>query len=138
MKKKHLPLMIISFLFVLSCATNTNESNNSNLQQVFTSKVIIDYGGEKQLKETDVKATRQLSALEALQYASIVETHPVGEHVFVSSIDNVSSIRGVKAWYYKVNGESPGILAINNKINSGDTLRWIYKADVCSPTVDNK
>jgi hypothetical protein len=83
-----------------------------------------------------IESSRQLSALEALQFTSVVETHPVGKHVFVSSIDSIRNIRGVKAWYYKVNGESPGVLAINNQVYSGDTVQWIYKEDVCSKTVD--
>lgn len=122
---------------MFACNSNTFKSDDT-ISRAFTYKVIIDFGGEKQQKETDIETTRQLTALEALQYASIVETHPVGKHVFVSSIDSIQTIRGVKAWYYKVNGESPGILAINNKINNGDTLRWIYKTDVCSRTVDDR
>lgn len=122
-------------LSMFSCNIETKKTlDNSN----FTVKLIVDYGDSKENLEKDITVQRQLTALEALQHASNVETHPVGKHVFVRSIDNVETIRGVKAWYYKVNGESPGLLAINNKLNDGDTICWIYKKDVCSHTVDNK
>ncbi|MCG8410495.1 MAG: DUF4430 domain-containing protein [Bacteroidales bacterium] len=101
----------------------------------FSVKLVIDYGNLRETKESIITTRRQLTALEALQHASKVETHPVGNHVFVCSIDSVQNIRGVKAWYYRVNGKPPGILAINNKINNGDTVRWVYKKDVCSSKI---
>ena len=127
-------LYIVLVLSILSCTT---ETKNTSVSTNFSVKLIVDYGESKEIFEKEVTSQRQLTALEALQYVSVVETHPVGKHVFVSSIDSVQAIRGVKAWYYKVNGKSPRILAINNKINNGDTIRWIYKEDVCSHTVDN-
>lgn len=123
-------------MFMLACTSGGEKTGNSGSSD-FTAKVIVDFGGERSLKETNIKVNRQLTALEALQYAAVVETHTVGEYVFVSSVDSVQSIRGKKAWYYKVNGESPKVLAINNHLSDGDTLLWIYKTDVCSPTVDN-
>jgi hypothetical protein len=122
-------------LVLFACNTNPKAFIKS---KNFSAEVIIDYGESKPLKEKTIIVNRPLTALEALQYTSNVETHPVGEYVFVCSIDSIRNIRGVKAWYYKINGESPGILAINNTINNGDTLKWIYKTDVCSHTVDNK
>lgn len=122
-------------LFMISCNIETKKTSDNNN---FTVKLIVDYGDSKVNLEKNITTQRQLTTLEALQYASIVETHPVGKHVFVSSIDSVQTIRGVKAWYYKVNGESPEVLSINNKINNGDTIRWLYKKDVCSHTIDNK
>ncbi|MEA3317240.1 MAG: DUF4430 domain-containing protein [Bacteroidota bacterium] len=120
---------------MISCNIETKKTSDNNN---FTVKLIVDYGDSKVNLEKNITTQRQLTTLEALQYASIVETHPVGKHVFVSSIDSVQTIRGVKAWYYKVNGESPEVLSINNKINNGDTIRWLYKKDVCSHTIDNK
>ncbi len=121
-------------LFVISCSVETNNTSDNT---EFNVKLIVDYGNSKEKVEKDIVSHRQLTALEALQYAAVVETHPVGKHVFVSAIDSVKTIRGVNAWYYMVNGESQGVLAINNKINNGDTIRWMYKKDVCSHTVDN-
>ncbi len=134
--KKMKPLFYTSLLLLLF-ACNTHQKNSLEIKE-FSVKVIVDYGESKEAKEQTIVTKRQITALEALQYVSIVETHPVGEHVFVSSIDSVHTIKGVKAWYYKVNGESPEILAINNTINNGDTLKWIYKKDVCSSTVCKK
>ncbi|MEX0983179.1 MAG: DUF4430 domain-containing protein [Bacteroidales bacterium] len=134
MKIKNI-LYIGLLLFVISCNI---ETKNTSDKTDFSVKLIVDYGDLKENIEKKIIAERQLTALEALQYASVVETHPIGKHVFVSAIDSVKTIRGVEAWYYKVNGESPGVLAINNKVNNGDTIRWMYKKDVCSHTVDNK
>lgn len=81
---------------------------------------------------TKVNWQEDMTALEALQYAKTVETHPVGEYVFVSRIDSAKNIRGEKAWYYKINGKSPAKLAIWIEVEAGDTITWIYKQDVCS------
>ena len=129
---------VIYFFFTLSLFSCNVETKETTDNSEFSVKLIVDYGDSKENFEKDITSQRQLTALEALQHASVVETHPVGKLVFVSSIDSVKTIRGVKAWYYKVNGASPDVLAINNKINNGDTIRWIYKEDVCSHTVDNK
>lgn len=120
---------------MLSCNMETKETPDNT---TFSFTLMVDYGESKENFIKDISLQRQLTALEALQYVSVVETHPVGKHVFVSSIDSVKTIKGIKAWYYKVNGVSPGVLAINNKIDNGDTIRWIYKEDVCSHTVDNQ
>lgn len=122
-------------LSLFACNTHPTDSLES---KQFSVKIIVDYGEARSLKEENIIADHPLTALEALQNVSVVETHPVKEHVFVSSIDSVHTIIGVKAWYYKVNGESPGVLAISNTLNNGDTLKWIYKNDICSGTVDNK
>ena len=55
----------------------------------------------------------------------------------VTTINNAKGKRGEKGWYYKVNGESPGVIAINKMVNPGDTITWIYKNDICSATVDS-
>lgn len=129
-------ILFTSLLFsVFSCNVETTDtSGNSN----FSVRVIVDYGDSKESQEEDITSQRQLTALEALQYASVVETYPAGKYIFVSSIDSVRAIRGLKAWYYKVNGKSPRVVANHNIINNGDTIHWIYKNDVCSHTVDKK
>ena len=97
--------------------------------------VEIDFGNNNtHSKSIDYK--EQLTALEALQYANVVETHPVGKYVFVTAIDSVRGVRGKNVWYYKINGESSKKLAINTIVNSGDTITWIYVTDVCSHKVD--
>ncbi len=129
---------IVYFVLVLSIFSCSVKTKETPACTEFSVKLIVDYGNSKKELRKDITSQRQLTALEALQHASVVETHPVGNYVFVSSIDSVKSIKDVKGWYYKVNGEFPGTLAINNKINNGDTICWVYKEDVCSRTIDNK
>ncbi len=136
MKTIYFIILNAGIMLMLACNPGGDKPGNS-VSSDFAAKVIVDFGGEKPMKETNIKISRQLTALEALQFAAVVETHTIGEYVFVSSVDSIRSVRGKKAWYYKVNGESPKVLAINNHLSDGDTLLWIYKADVCSPTVDN-
>jgi hypothetical protein len=93
----------------------------------------IDYGTERAAKDTTISADRQLTALEALQYASIVVTHPVAGYVFVTSIDDIKGEKGVTAWYYKVNNQPAKALAISNILANGDSICWTYSKDVCSP-----
>jgi hypothetical protein len=129
--------IIILFLFALlafSCSVGT-EPRSENPE--FTVKLIVDYGESKPGLTQDITSNRRLTALEVLQHATVVETYPVGKYVFVRTVDGLSTIRGDKAWYYKVNGSSPGVIAINNRLSDGDTVCWTYKKDVCSKKVDN-
>lgn len=123
-------LVILAFIFALLSCTSTKEECKA---EIIT--VEINFDNVKAFKTKTISWKHDLTALEALQFVTSVETHSVGEYVFVSAIDSVRGIRGEKAWYYKVNGESPGKLAINNIVNLGDTITWIYKEDVCSKTV---
>ncbi len=74
-----------------------------------------------------------LSALEALQFVAEVETHPVGEFVFVTEINGVEGVPNKSVWYYKINGVPAKQIAINQPVKKGDIITWIYKQDVCSP-----
>ncbi len=129
---KTIKLLIISIsVLIITCSS----------PEVFAQKteyvtVEINYGDKKESKKKKVEWKEGMTALEALQYSSVVTTHPVEIFVFVSSIDGVEGKRGVAAWYYKVNGESAEELAINTKLKAGDVTTWIYKKDVCSGTVD--
>ncbi|NJO88997.1 MAG: DUF4430 domain-containing protein [Chloroflexia bacterium] len=108
----------------------------SVFSQEKTVKVEIDFGNDKEIISKKVSKEQSITALEALQLAATVETHAVGSYVFVTSINNIKANYGKTAWYYKVNGESSKVLAINNNLKDGDVLRWILKEDVCSKTVD--
>lgn len=99
--------------------------------------VQINYGTHRPMRDTVIKASNGVTALEALQYASNVETHAKGKYVFVTAIDSIRGSRGVMAWYYQVNQKPTGKLAINQPLHNGDVVTWIYKTDVCSATVDN-
>ena len=95
----------------------------------------IDYGANNQ-RTISTEWEAGLTALEALQHVATVETHPVGQYVFVTTIDSVKGVRGSTAWYYTINGEPTKKLAINKTVSPADTIRWIYKTDVCSGSVE--
>ncbi len=97
--------------------------------------VEINYGDQKALETVQVACEAQMTALEALQHAADVITHPVNEYVFVTSINGVAGVRGEMAWYYMVNGEKPK-LAIQQPVKAGDKISWRYVKDICSCTVD--
>jgi hypothetical protein len=103
-----------------------------------TVTIELNYGADKEIRKIEVPWEKGMTVLEALEHAANVSTHPVGNYVFVVSIDGVEGKRGVMAWYYKVNGEHPKELAITNKVKAGDTITWLYTKDVCSATVDGK
>ncbi|HBX88128.1 MAG TPA: hypothetical protein DEG09_05865 [Marinilabiliaceae bacterium] len=129
--------IIVLFLFALIAFSFSDGTEPRSENTEFSVKLIVDFGESKPGLTLDITSNRRLTALEVLQHATVVETHPVGKYVFVSAIDGLSTIRGDKAWYYKVNGTSPGVIAINNRLNNGDTVCWMYKKDVCSQKVDN-
>lgn len=138
MKPKHLISLFSILICCWSCNTNTNTNTNTNEEKRYSIKVRIDYGGVKDMKEVDISVNRPSTALEVLQYAALVETHPVGKHVFVCAIDSVQFNEGVKAWYYEVNGKPTKKLAINQIVSPGDTISWLYKTDVCSRHKNDK
>jgi hypothetical protein len=100
--------------------------------------VEINYGTKIEKSEVTLNGNKSVSALEATLHAAKVETHPVGQYVFVVSINDVAGVRGVNAWYYEINGKPANVLAINYEIKSGDRITWIYRKDVCSALVDKK
>lgn len=122
--------VVFNILFLTSICTSIYS------QEKLTIKVEIDFGKGKELLTKKVSKEQNITALEALQLATTVETHAVSNFVFVTSINDVKADKGKTAWYYKVNGESPRTLAINNKLKDGDVVRWILKEDVCSKTID--
>ncbi len=131
MNLKKTPLLI-SFLIILSSAlTLGNEPKNADKSE--TVKVIISGQTNMPQQEITVVWRDGLTALTALQHATTVSTHPVGNYVFVNTINDIKSERGVTAWYYTVNDRSTGTLAINFPVKPGDVINWIFKEDVCSP-----
>jgi hypothetical protein len=96
----------------------------------------IDYGGKRQSRETEAPWKEGTTALEALESIALVQTDQVDNYVFVTSIDDVKGKRGDMAWYYEINGKHADILAYEYELNKGDTTKWVYTQDVCSPRVD--
>lgn len=125
--------LIISFIILaLSLMGQAKEKKTVASKPIV---VEIDFGSGREVKRIEVACDKTITTLEALQKAAEVKTHPVGQYVFVTEIDNVAAERGKMAWYYKVNGEKPK-LAIEQRLKSGDTVSWRFVEDVCSQTVD--
>ena len=122
----------ICFLLLISDSINSCKPDNRQV----TIHIEINYGAENKIEKLNISKDKGITALEALQYIAEVETHPVGEYVFVSTINKIKADRGKTAWYYKVNGKSPKVLAINDVLNNGDIISWQLKEDVCSRTVN--
>lgn len=122
--------IVILILFTL---ITFSMCKNKNIERAPLT-IEINYGENSRTINTPWE--EGLTALEALQHVATIETHPVNEYVFVTSIDSVKGIRGIKGWYYKVNSKSPEKLAINQLVNAGDTITWIFKEDVCSGKVN--
>lgn len=134
--EKKTQIMLKTFFYVSAIVLLFSCKTDSAQNQFFVT-VVVDYGDAKSLKQETVHAKRDITALEALQHVAVVTTCPVASHIFVRCIDSVTAVRGSMAWYYKVNGESTGVLSINRYVQSGDTITWTYIKDVCSHTVDN-
>lgn len=100
--------------------------------------VEIDYGDVRPSRTVEVHWVKNRTVLEALQTVATVETEPVGQYVFVTSIDGVKGKRGVMAWYYTVDGKSAHELAYSKVLNEAERIGWVYKNDVCSWKVDGK
>ena len=123
-------ISVILFTFSFMCQAKEKKPGASK-----PIVVEIDFGSGREIKRVKVACNKTITALEALQKAADVKTHPVGSYVFVSEIDEVAAERGKMAWYYKVNGEKPK-LAIEQPVKPGDTVSWRFVEDVCSKTVD--
>lgn len=98
----------------------------------------IDYGNVRPSRTVEVLGVKNRTVLEALQTVATVETEPVGEYVFVTSIDGLKGKRGEMAWYYTVDGKRADELAYSKVLNDDKRVSWVYKKDVCSLRVDGK
>lgn len=128
-------ILCISSVTILElCAENEIPYVNDDSKNIV---VEIDYGNVRPSRTVEVPWVKDRTVLEALQTVATVETHPVGQYVFVISIDGVEGKRGEMAWYYVVDGKSVDELAYSNVLdNSVDHIKWVYKKDTCSGKVD--
>lgn len=94
--------------------------------------VEIDYGGKKTNETHQVDWVEGITAMTSLQHCATTASYPVKEYIFVTTVNGIKTERTVMAWYYTVNGQSTGKLAFRYNVKPGDTVRWIYKTDVCS------
>jgi hypothetical protein len=100
--------------------------------------VQVNFNDEAINIEQTVDFKDNITALEALQYVAKVQTHPVDNYVFVDAINKIYNIKGKNAWYFSVNDKPAKTLAINCNLAKGDVVKWIYKKDVCSKTIETK
>ena len=96
----------------------------------------INYGNEQLSRTIEIPWKKGKTVLEILQKAAVVETHPVGEYIMVTSIDGVKGKRGDMAWYYTINGKSANKIAYSKITKADEHIQWSYKKDVCSSKVD--
>ncbi len=103
-------------------------------------KIVVefDYGNVRPFRIAEVSSVKGKTVLEVLQTVATVETHPVGQYVFVTSIDGVKGKRGEMAWYYTVDDKTPAELAYSKVLDGTERVKWAYKKDVCSWKVDGK
>ncbi|MBK8808191.1 MAG: DUF4430 domain-containing protein [Bacteroidales bacterium] len=135
---KHFKIIsILSIALLISCtekaAKETVLADTDATQQYIT----VQWGDSTTIETSTVTWYEGITALTALQNAAIVETHPVEKHIFVTSINGKQTQRGITAWYYTVNRKSPDKLAFRNQLQVNDTIKWIFKKDVCSPKFDS-
>ena len=129
--------IVFSFLLISIFAIGSQAQMQTQEQTKFVT-VELDYGGIKTNESMQVKWYKGMTAMTALQKCATIESYPVKEYIFVTTINGVRTNKGIKAWYYTVNGESIHKLAFRYYAKPNDTIRWIYKEDVCSGKIDNK
>ncbi len=127
--QKLIKTLFISF-FILSSISVFAKSNKIKVQ--------VNFNDEAINIEQTVDFKDNITALEALQYVAKVQTHPVDNYVFVDAINKIYNIKGKNAWYFMVNGKPAKTLAIHCNLAKGDVVKWIYKKDVCSKTIETK
>lgn len=93
--------------------------------------VEILYNGKRNDERFFAKWFEGMTALQALQSCADVMINNSGKHLFVSSINGVSFLKGKSAWLYKINGDYAMNASYNNVIENGDTITWIYDEDKC-------
>lgn len=132
-------IAILLFSFLVFPVHVTGKTFENEKKPAEKSVIVeLNFGENSETKQVEVAWRDGLTALEALMHAADISTHPIGNYVFVTSIDGVKGERGVMAWYYKINGQSTQKLAIWQPVQPNDTITWLYVKDVCSATVDCK
>ena len=125
--------IFFSGIAIFLLCLNSFSSNNEEVT------VIVEFNGASHNIEKQVIFEDGLSALDALMYVTKLQTHPVNDkYVFVDVINNIANAKGKNAWYFMVNGKPSQTLAINCNLAKGDVVKWIYKKDVCSKTIETK
>lgn len=133
-------IAVAAFCILSSVAVAAQAGDQSAYVNEGTKKIVveIDYGNVRPSRIVEIPSVQGKTALQVLQTVATVETHPVGQYVFVTSIDGVAGRRGEMAWYYTIDDKSPGELAYSKVLHGTQRIKWIYKKDVCSWKVDGK
>jgi len=133
-------IAVVVFCISSLVALEAQAENQGSYVNETNKKIVveIDYGNARPSRITEVPSLKGKTVLELLQMVAIVETHPVEQYVFVTSIDGVKGKRGETAWYYTVDGKSPGELAYSKVLDDTERVKWAYKKDICSWKVDDK
>ncbi len=129
--RANLIIRFIATLFTFVCV-----SVSADMQAAKVLTIKIDYGNNQPLKVLEYTKEEGATALDALRAVAEVTTNMVGQYKMVVAVDGIKGERGVMAWYYKLDGESPKKIAANYPLSSEQSMSWIYKKDVCSITVD--
>ncbi|MBN1768912.1 MAG: DUF4430 domain-containing protein [Prolixibacteraceae bacterium] len=129
---KHFKAYILTGIATFLLCLNAFSADNEKVS------VLIEFNGANQNIIKEISYTENLSALDALLYVATVQTHPVNNYVFVDEINGIENIKGKNAWYFTVNDKPAKTLAINCNLSKGDVVKWIYKKDVCSKTIETK
>jgi hypothetical protein len=138
-KRKAVIIVMAVFCVISATAFFALAENQSYVNESAKKIVVeIDYGGVQPLRTAEVPSMKGKTVLEVLQTVATVETHPVGQYVFVTSIDGVAGKRGEMAWYYTIDDKSPEELAYSKVLDGTEHVKWTYKKDVCSWRVDGK
>jgi len=134
--KKSINVFVCLMLAVLQSAYASDEP-----AEVIVARHIameIDYGKGRPTRVAQHIYREGETALDILKAVAEVETHYAGIYNMVVGIDGVRGVRGDMAWYYRVDGKPAKQIAATFVPDGVDTIRWVYKTDVCSGTVDNK
>ncbi|MGV8058806.1 MAG: DUF4430 domain-containing protein [Smithellaceae bacterium] len=133
-------IAVAVFCVLSSVALAAQAGDQSVYVNEGTKKIVveIDYSNVRPPRIVEIPSVKGKTVLEVLQTVATVETHPVGQYVFVTSIDGVAGKRGEMAWYYTIDDKSPRELAYSKVLHDGQRVKWTYKKDVCSRKVDGK
>lgn len=91
-----------------------------------TVTVGIDFGARRYYETKTVSWKEGMTVLNALQSAIRLETRPMGDDIYVTSIDGVAERKDEKGWLFDVNGKMGDTFANKTPLNPGDYVRWNY------------
>lgn len=91
----------------------------------------IDYAGLKENENISVRYTKGETALEVLQRAANVKTKHLGRHIFVISINEVTSTPNKMGWFYKINNIEAKKMASSTILGEVLCMQWVYRQDNC-------